>query len=643
MQDSQLAAATAKRTKWWRAGGRVFVAVGLALGLAACATPVGVRSIKPAEAERLLTANVLSARLPSSWSSQFLARLGLTARFAKEPAAVLAELHAGLGGIDETRRLFTLSELAFVHADKTNDNAWFLASAAYAYAYLFPDDPRLAPDHYDPRLRLTMSLHNRALARGLAVRGSDAMDVGTRTVALPFGPLHIDSPEDQLRFGAHPLDGFVSVADMDVRGLRNHYRRSGIGAPSIAHCGKSGDEHNDRWLGPDADVPLTVLLRFHEPRASLRRGHLAARLQVFDPETVEHTEIAGAEVPVEADATAAIGYRLEGAPVWDFELAGFRRGDFTLAGDREPDVQLFMVHPYVPGRIPVVFVHGTASSPARWAEMLNEYQSDPVLRGRYQYWFFFYNTGNPIADSARRLRENLARVVQDVDPTGEDPALSRMVVIGHSQGGLLTKMTAVSSGDRFWQMVSDDPFDRVELKPETRDFAQRTYFVEPLPFVKRVVFVCTPHGGTVLASNWMGRLARRLIRLPGTIAGVGLDLARLRLKGAMNRAISIPTSIDNMSPTSEFLQTLRSLPVDPGVTAHSIIAVKGNGPVREGGDGVVDYESAHLEGVRSEFIVRSGHSSQAEPATIEEQRRILYEHLGEFATPLAHGDGGEAR
>jgi hypothetical protein len=43
----------------------------------------------------------------------------------------------------------------------------------------------------------------------------------------------------------------------------------------------------------------------------------------------------------------------------------------------------------------------------------------------------------------------------------------------------------------------------------------------------------------------------------------------------------------------------------------------------------VRYESAHLEGVGSEKIVRhSTHSTQSNPATILEVRRILYEHLG---------------
>jgi len=83
-----------------------------------------------------------------------------------------------------------------------------------------------------------------------------------------------------------------------------------------------------------------------------------------------------------------------------------------------------------------------------------------------------------------------------------------------------------------------------------------------------------------------------------------------------------------MTPGNPFLRTLSSLPVAPGIAAHSIIAVEGTGPAYQGADGVVKYKSAHLSGVESERVVRSGHSCQGHPDTIEEVRRILREHAG---------------
>lgn len=61
--------------------------VALALTVAACATPIGVKRIGPAAAERSPTANVLTTGHPSAASMWFLGRLALEQRFGKEPAA----------------------------------------------------------------------------------------------------------------------------------------------------------------------------------------------------------------------------------------------------------------------------------------------------------------------------------------------------------------------------------------------------------------------------------------------------------------------------------------------------------------------------------------------------------------------------
>jgi hypothetical protein len=71
---------------------------------------------------------------------------------------------------------------------------------------------------------------------------------------------------------------------------------------------------------------------------------------------------------------------------------------------------------------------------------------------------------------------------------------------------------------------------------------------------------------------------------------------------------------------------LAETPVAAHIPAHSIIAVQGEGPVEDGSDGVVAYKSAHIDGVQSELIVRSGHSVQSNPQAVQEVRRILLLH-----------------
>jgi pimeloyl-ACP methyl ester carboxylesterase len=595
-----------------------------------CATPVGVKRLDEQAAHRELNANVLSTGKPSDYSTQLLERSGLTESFKSDPQTVLAELNSGLGKPDERDRLFALSELSFDYAESSGNKSYYLASAAYAYAFLFPADQADAPGPYDPRLRLALDLYNRGIALGLASSDGKEVDLGARQLPLPFGSLDLSSNPAAFTYSGYHLTKFVSLADLEVRGLRNTYRRPGIGAALSAQVQASPGVPASRWIPPNSKVPITAFVRFDNPRLAMSSGHLHGTVELYDEDRTTAVQVGSVSVPLESDPSAALAYRLEGAPIWDFELAGFRRGDFLLPGmSQTADINgLFMLHPYHPNMIPVVFVHGTASSPARWAEMANELLGDPAIASRYQLWFFVYNSGNPIVLSAMRLRESLQAVRKDVDPDGKDPALNQMVVIGHSQGGLLTKMTVVDSGNRFWNNVSKVPFDKADLDPETRDLARRALFVKPLPFVTEVIFIATPHRGSYMASNPIVKFGNKFINLPGGLAKATVQLGNLREASLMGTPFTLPTALDNMDASNPFIKTLSALPIAPGVQAHSIIPVQGSGPVEEGNDGVVEYKSAHIDGVESELVVRSGHSTQSTPATIEEVRRILYEHAG---------------
>lgn len=223
------------------------------------------------------------------------------------------------------------------------------------------------------------------------------------------------------------------------------------------------------------------------------------------------------------------------------------------------------------------------------------------------------------------LREALRDAVKKLDPTGVDPGLKRMVVIGHSQGGLLTKMMAIHSGDRLFAAASRRPLDELVLSDETRDLLTRSLFVEPLPFVERVIFIATPHRGSFLTLNHLAAWVTRFVKLPINIVGaVGEVVTKNR--EALTATGVARTSVDNMNPRHHFIRALQDIPMAPGIHAHSIIAVQGTGPIEDGDDGVVKYSSAHIEGVESELVIRSGHSVQGHPLAVDEVRRVLRLH-----------------
>jgi hypothetical protein len=123
-------------------------------------------------------------------------------------------LNSGLGKTDERDRLFALSELSFAFAERSRNQSYYLASAAYAYAFLFPANPADAPSPYDPRLRLAVDLYNRGVALGLATKDGKEVDLSERQLDLPFGSLDLAVNLKGFNYGGYHLTKFVSLADL---------------------------------------------------------------------------------------------------------------------------------------------------------------------------------------------------------------------------------------------------------------------------------------------------------------------------------------------------------------------------------------------------------------------------------------------
>jgi pimeloyl-ACP methyl ester carboxylesterase len=431
------------------------------------------------------------------------------------------------------------------------------------------------------------------------------------------------------------MQDFVAASELEVRGLRNDYRWPGVGTAlvgSLKHV-KGEYEREFARVPSTLKVPTTAFLHLDNIEEGLRNGRILGKLTLFTTQESTSVNVDGRMAPLEYWPTAALAYTLEGSQVYDLELKGLLSGDLALfkQSARFKD-GVFLMAPYRPGRIPLVLVHGTASSPARWAQMLNEILNDRELRNRYQVWLFTYNTGNPILYSGGILAQGLRNVVQELDPDGKDPALQKMVVIGHSQGGMLTKLTAIDSGNLFWDNSFKLPIDQLDVSPETRELLQRSLFYKPVPSVRRVVFIATPHRGSFLVGGRVSELLRKLISLPFVMLSPLQEVFQRSPEAVANRSLKddIPRSTDNMDSDSPFIKVYSSIRVIPAVTVHSIIAVDNpEDPKEDWNDGVVSYSSAHLDGVASELIVHSGHSTQETPQTIEEVRRILLENLKE--------------
>ncbi len=594
--------------------------------IAGCAAPFGVRHASPEKVHRALTSNVLSTGELSNPTVIALHRRNLTETYPAYPEATLRTLHGELEAGHLTHDdLFVLAELSYQHGSGKGGKPYFLASAVYAYAFLFPDDPQAVPHPFDPRQRVAMDLYNRALAEAFESADHEHVDVAAGTYPLPFGVMEISFDDGQLEWGKRRLVRFSPSAEVEVIGFKNRYRQPGIGTPLAAATqplDPSAPAHD--YIGPNVHVPVTALLRIKEPRRQLAGARMTGDLELYPATEALTTQIDGQSVPLEQEPTAALALSVAAAQPWTQELGMFLGRVLQI----ESASRLVGREPHRRGRIPLVFVHGTGSNPSVWLNMINDLDSDPMIREHFEVWLFRYDSGQPILYSGMQLRQALSEVVQALQTDGPDPCLDKMVVVGHSQGGLLVKLTSIHSGDMFWRNVSDDPFDEVEFSDQTRALLKEVMFLEPLPFVKRVVFIATPQRGSYLAGpDLVRRLAQRLITLPASVVRGGADMLTNDQVRRKTRLQQMPTAIDNMSPNHPFVLTVAKIPVAPEVTAHSIIGLVPGESEESGGDGVVKFASAHIDGVESELVVPYPHSMQAMPEVVAEVERILHQHL----------------
>jgi len=285
--------------------------------------------------------------------------------------------------------------------------------------------------------------------------------------------------------------------------------------------------------------------------------------------------------------------------------------------------------PYERGKVPVVFIHGLWGSPRNWDRMIEDLEADRALRSRFQFWAVRYASGESIPYSAHLLRQSLRRARRRFDPEGTDVAFDRMVIVGHSLGGILAKMMVQRGGAQLWQTVCSRPVDQVVGPPEECQLLRQAFFYKPVPEVRRVIFIATPHRGSPLASGRLRELGTRLCWQPNRfhqaqevlLSHNEPDMFAPGFRG------DLATSAGELAPGHPLLLRLCELGIDSSVRSHSVIADIRDPPKPDGTDGIVPYSSSHLDGVASELLIHGLHICVNHPAVIEEVRRILMEHF----------------
>jgi pimeloyl-ACP methyl ester carboxylesterase len=346
----------------------------------------------------------------------------------------------------------------------------------------------------------------------------------------------------------------------------------------------------------------------------------------YDPYGRESIELAETEVPLAANFTSGYG-------LWLARSGFAAQSLLTLLGkgDVLETPRVYLMQPYNSNRRIVIMLHGLASSPEAWINLANEVLGDETLRQNFQIWQVYYPTNAHIAFNHCEINKAIRQTLEYFDPEGTAPASRNILLVGHSMGGILSRLMVSSSGDRLWDaFLKKYPLKGRRLERVKEELGPYLSF-EPLPQVSRVIFIATPHRGTPVVEMALARWIANFVTVPFSVLGRFKEVAQLLVEPGSANPVSLLrsfNSINNLSSHDPFIQLTADLPISPMVRCHSIIGnSKPKLPLTDSSDGVVPYASSHLEDADSEKVILSGHSVQETPEAIIEIRRIMHLHL----------------
>jgi pimeloyl-ACP methyl ester carboxylesterase len=451
--------------------------------------------------------------------------------------------------------------------------------------------------------------YNFALSRLFSTIRSRQIDVWSKPLSVPG---YVVTQRKDMRAMWNPADyEFIPCDELTLSGtaFTQRAQRTGLGATLVAVRRTPVEDFRKLFLNSGYFFyGVTAVATFNGNRCVI---------SFADPLATETVAIAGRNYPLAGDFSSAIAIMIVHEKP---QKLGFSR---LVYPEKYADTTLlFRLQPYDPSKIPVIFVHGLQDSPATWMRMFNDLLTDPKIRNAYRFWFFSYPSGDPFPYSATFLRKDLDRFNKTF------PGHKPIVMVGHSMGGLITRLMVTDSGDGIWESIFHKPPAQTVLPPAEKRLLESAIIFKHRPEVARAIFLSTPHRGAAMASNWIGAIGKKLVHLPQHLIAAGNTLLSAdAVKQSTFRLKRMPTSIDTLSARAPFIVGLNSHPVSKSIPFHQIMGDRGKGDTPNSSDGVVAYWSSHLDGAQSTRIVPSGHGSHQNPEGIAEVHRILLLHI----------------
>jgi pimeloyl-ACP methyl ester carboxylesterase len=383
--------------------------------------------------------------------------------------------------------------------------------------------------------------------------------------------------------------------------LSRSYVGAGIGLPLVVERGRNDSDRIEAQFLPEKSFfAATAVMRFCSHGEA--PGSTGAVLEFYNPLSIRSIPISASQWPLASDLSAPLAKVMEQAPRSYF--AGF-----IEPGGAGTTARLNFLEPYQPKKVPVVLIHGLFSDPQSWADLINDLRAAPGFADRYQLWVFRYPTGQGFLQSAAVLRNELRTAVEELDPNLSDPALQQIVLVGHSMGGLIAKLQVTHSEEFIWPRLANRPLEEIVTTEATRARLAETCYFDPSPHVARVIFIASPHQGSLCTSSLVGRGAALLVEPSPEQAAMHEQLVRDN-PHVFNPDFEqrFPTSIDMLVPSSPLLAAMQQLRFGSRVRLHNIIGVSHPVSLDGPSDGVVSVRSASHPGCQSVLAIGAPHS-----------------------------------
>src|SRR5947208_9225008 len=303
-------------------------------------------------------------------------------------------------------------------------------------------------------------------------------------------PKPVDAEHDPSRYDLFPTD----TLKIGGKFFKTYSTVSGLGAPIVV-IGRTESPHfRQQYKLRRIYAPITAIVRF-----SGRKAHL----EFIDPLGAETITLNKQVFPLAADFDAPTAVLIAREHP---ERLGLSR--VMNPGAYADTAMLTRLQQFDPARTPVIFVHGLQETGASWAPMIDSLRHDPAIRKHYQFWYFSYPSGYPYPYAAALFRQDLDGIERAF------PNHKRVVLIGHSMGGMICRLMITDTGDRIRRDFLATSPGRTPLASNIRKLLEEALIFNHRPDIQRVIFISTPHRGSELASNWIGRIGAALVRTP---------------------------------------------------------------------------------------------------------------------------------